>query len=84
VKVGADVAHPGPGVANRPSVASVVSSWDQYVSRYVAFSRVQHPRREIIENLKEMMMVWLAESYLYYLRTNTVWLHRLVWKPLAM
>ena len=57
VWVGADVTHPGPGVANRPSVASLVFSWDREASRYVATSRVQSPRQEMIGDLKDMMMV---------------------------
>jgi eukaryotic translation initiation factor 2C len=54
--LGADVTHPGPG-QNRPSVASLVSSWDMNGSKYRAYSRVQHPRHEIIADLKDMMKV---------------------------
>jgi len=53
---GADVGHPGPGVRNRPSVTSLVWSHDQFATNYVAYSRVQHPRTEIIDGLKEMVM----------------------------
>ncbi|KAF7311573.1 Argonaute-like protein [Mycena kentingensis (nom. inval.)] len=51
--VGADVAHPGPG-ATRPSVASLVWSHDRHGAEYCATSRVQPPRLEIIEELKDM------------------------------
>lgn len=51
---GADVAHPGPG-ASRPSIASVVFSWDRAAARYMAYSEVQPPRLEIIQNLQAMV-----------------------------
>lgn len=54
---GADVSHPGPGVENRPSVASLVWSWDTGGCRYSAVTRVQRPRSEVIEELKSMMEV---------------------------
>ena len=55
---GADVGHPGAGIQNQPSVASMVWSFDQHAMKYVAFSSVQEPRRESIEDLKPMMMVF--------------------------
>ncbi|KAJ7871472.1 Piwi domain-containing protein [Mycena olivaceomarginata] len=51
---GADVAHPGPGVS-RPSIASVVFSWNIPATSYIAYSEVQAPRLEIIENLQAMV-----------------------------
>ncbi|KAJ7197205.1 argonaute-like protein [Mycena pura] len=48
--IGADVAHPGPGLS-RPSIASVVFSWDRDASQYIALSAVQAPRTEIIPQL---------------------------------
>ncbi|KAJ3923278.1 Piwi domain-containing protein, partial [Lentinula edodes] len=51
---GADVSHPGPGV-QKPSVASLVASHDAYASRYMAFTRVQNPRQEFIQDLQEMV-----------------------------
>ncbi|KAJ7273274.1 argonaute-like protein [Mycena rebaudengoi] len=54
IVMGADVAHPGPGTA-RPSIASLVWSWDQLAAHYVAFSAVQAPRLEIIESLQDMV-----------------------------
>jgi eukaryotic translation initiation factor 2C len=59
------VTHPGAGVANRPSVASLVFSWDPEACRYVAFSRVQSPRQELIEDLKAMMKVTCYRLYIY-------------------
>ncbi|KDQ33827.1 hypothetical protein PLEOSDRAFT_21640, partial [Pleurotus ostreatus PC15] len=53
--MGADVGHPGPGIAERPSVTSLVFSHDKYASHYVALSRVQPPRHEIIVDLREMV-----------------------------
>jgi eukaryotic translation initiation factor 2C len=52
--LGADVAHPSPGTL-RPSVTSLVWSYDMKGGQYVAFTRLQHPRQEIIANLKEMV-----------------------------
>ncbi|KAJ6448668.1 Piwi domain-containing protein [Mycena vitilis] len=52
--MGADVTHP-PAGANRPSVASVVWSYDKVGVRYCATTRVQLPRMEIIQDLKEMV-----------------------------
>ncbi|KAF9072924.1 Piwi domain-containing protein [Rhodocollybia butyracea] len=54
IVMGADVAHPGPG-SLKPSVASLVASYDDLASRYVAFTRIQHPRQEFIQDLKEMV-----------------------------
>ncbi|KAF9501264.1 Piwi-domain-containing protein [Pleurotus eryngii] len=53
--MGADVGHPGPGAAERPSVTSLVFSHDKYASHYAALSRVQPPRLEIIVDLREMV-----------------------------
>ncbi|KAJ6618325.1 Piwi domain-containing protein [Mycena sp. CBHHK59/15] len=52
--MGADVSHPGPGVA-RPSIASLVWSWVQAAASYIAFSEVQGPREEIIQDLQSMV-----------------------------
>lgn len=59
---GADVAHPGPGVNSRPSIASLVWSHDEHAAQYAAFTRVQPPREEIIADLGEMMMVFLVSE----------------------
>jgi eukaryotic translation initiation factor 2C len=54
---GADVSHPAPGIQNRPSVASLVWSWDSDGCKYSAVTRVQHPRTEVIDELRSMMKV---------------------------
>jgi len=53
--VGADVGHPGAGMPNQPSVASLVWSYDEHAVKYAAFSSVQQPRQEHIEELDLMM-----------------------------
>ncbi|KAJ6608634.1 Piwi domain-containing protein [Mycena sp. CBHHK59/15] len=60
--MGADVAHPGPGI-NKPSVASLVWSYDQHASSYVTFSQVQNPRQEIIVDLRGMVRQAVWEFY---------------------
>jgi len=52
--VGADVGHPGPGVA-KPSVTGLVFSYDEGATRYAALTDIQQPRVEVIEKLQEMM-----------------------------
>ncbi|KAF8811942.1 argonaute-like protein [Phlegmacium glaucopus] len=52
--VGADVGHPGPGVA-KPSVTGIVFSYDQGATRYAAVTEIQQPRVEVIESLQGMM-----------------------------
>jgi eukaryotic translation initiation factor 2C len=51
---GADVGHPGPGVA-KPSVTGLVFSYDEGATRYAALTEIQQPRVEIIESLQKMM-----------------------------
>ncbi|KAJ6488632.1 ribonuclease H-like domain-containing protein [Mycena vitilis] len=51
---GADVSHPSPG-SSRPSIASLVYSWDPKAASYVALSEVQPPRLEIIQGLQRMV-----------------------------
>ncbi|KAL4254715.1 hypothetical protein AB1N83_013044, partial [Pleurotus pulmonarius] len=53
--MGADVGHPGPGTAERPSVTSLVFSHDEHASHYAALSLVQPPRPEMIVDLREMI-----------------------------
>ncbi|TFK26516.1 Piwi-domain-containing protein [Coprinopsis marcescibilis] len=55
VIVGADVSHPGSGITNRPSVASLVFSWDEHGTKYAAKTSIQKPRVETIEDLENMM-----------------------------
>lgn len=42
---------------DKPSIASLVSSFDVTFSRYAAFTRVQVPRVEVIEELEDMFQV---------------------------
>ncbi|KAK7049286.1 hypothetical protein VNI00_005887 [Paramarasmius palmivorus] len=51
--MGADVSHPGPGV-QRPSVASLVWSYNREATRYCALTSVQDPRTEHILDLRQM------------------------------
>ncbi|KAG8904415.1 hypothetical protein FRB99_001794 [Tulasnella sp. 403] len=53
--LGADVMHPGPGVGGRPSFASVVGSIDSTSSKYIASTRAQRPRQEMIEELEALV-----------------------------
>ncbi|OAX39508.1 Piwi-domain-containing protein, partial [Rhizopogon vinicolor AM-OR11-026] len=53
--MGADVGHPGPGIQNKPSVASLVFSYDRHGVKYSATSRVQEPRQERISELGPMV-----------------------------
>jgi eukaryotic translation initiation factor 2C len=52
--IGIDVSHPPPKTL-KPSVASLVWSYDQRGAKYGAFSEVQGPRDEIVSGLKEMV-----------------------------
>ncbi|KAF8963810.1 argonaute-like protein [Flammula alnicola] len=56
IVIGADVIHPPPGAQARPSFTAVVGSVDSNAAKYVATSRVQTGRQEIIDDLKEMCM----------------------------
>ncbi|KAG1821113.1 Piwi domain-containing protein, partial [Suillus subaureus] len=70
--LGADVGHPGPGVQNKPSVASVVFSYDRHGVKYSATSRVQQPRQERIGELGPMVYVrvafWFSGQSNYHLQ----------------
>jgi eukaryotic translation initiation factor 2C len=54
VVMGADVMHPAPGAEGRPSFTTLVSSIDTMVAKYIALSRVQTGRQELIDDLEEM------------------------------
>ena len=43
---------------NQPSVASLVWSFDSHAMKYAAFSSIQEPRQEGIEDLGLMMKVY--------------------------
>lgn len=55
--------HPAPGV-NRPSYSAIIGSVDSHTAKYVATSRAQTGRREIINDMQEMCQV-------FYLLTHT-------------
>lgn len=58
--VGMDVTHPGPGSARgTPSIAAVVASVDNHFAQYPASLEIQESRKEMITNLKEMMVARL-------------------------
>ncbi|KAG8923760.1 hypothetical protein FRC01_012373, partial [Tulasnella sp. 417] len=63
--IGADVMHPGPGQAARPSYAAVVGSVDAEVSKYIAVSRAQGSRVEMIEDLADMV-THVIRKYMQY------------------
>ncbi|KZT27684.1 Piwi-domain-containing protein [Neolentinus lepideus HHB14362 ss-1] len=51
--LGADVSHPTD--LSQPSVAALVSSWDDTCTKYVASIRIQRPRQEVIEDMEAMV-----------------------------
>ncbi|KAG9047218.1 hypothetical protein FS837_002812, partial [Tulasnella sp. UAMH 9824] len=65
IVIGADVHHPGPGVTNRPSYAAVVGSVDSDASKYVAVSKPQEPRVEMIQSLADMI-THILKTYMRY------------------
>jgi eukaryotic translation initiation factor 2C len=54
---GADVIHPAPGSQGRPSFTSLVGNVDGDVAKYVAASRVQTSKQEMIDDLEDMAKV---------------------------
>ena len=54
---GADVIHPAPGSDGRPSFTALVGNVDSDTAKYIATSRVQASRVEIIEDLQDMAKV---------------------------
>ncbi|KAJ7135279.1 argonaute-like protein, partial [Mycena crocata] len=50
----ADVIHPAPGSDGRPSFAALVANVDSDMAKYIAASRVQTSRQEMIEELEGM------------------------------
>ncbi|KAG8946718.1 hypothetical protein FRC04_011496 [Tulasnella sp. 424] len=63
--IGADTAHPGPGQSVRPSYAAVVGSVDSEISKYIAVSRAQGFRVEMIEELADMV-AHILRKYMQY------------------
>ncbi|KAJ7665548.1 Piwi domain-containing protein [Mycena rosella] len=54
IVMGADVIHPAPGSDGRPSFTALVANVDSDTAKYVAASRVQTSRQEMIEELESM------------------------------
>ncbi|CCA66578.1 related to argonaute-like protein-Laccaria bicolor [Serendipita indica DSM 11827] len=68
--IGADVIHPSPGVENKPSFTSMVANIDPMFSRYVAISKVQKSRQEIIDHAQEMVAHCLRMHINYKIETG--------------
>ncbi|TFK43467.1 argonaute-like protein [Crucibulum laeve] len=54
IVMGADVIHPAPGSDGRPSFTALVANVDSDTAKYIADSRVQTSRQEMIEELQAM------------------------------
>ncbi|KAH8113254.1 argonaute-like protein [Phellopilus nigrolimitatus] len=65
--MGADVIHPAPGSEGRPSFTSVVGNVDSDTSKYIATTRVQTSRKEMIDDLEEMVK-HIVDMYRKYRR----------------
>ncbi|KIO29143.1 hypothetical protein M407DRAFT_21713 [Tulasnella calospora MUT 4182] len=65
IVIGADIQHPGPGVTTRPSYAAVVGSVDSDASKYIAVSRAQGFRQEMIQDLADMI-AHIIKKYMHY------------------
>jgi len=68
--IGADVIHPAPGVDNKPSFTSMVANIDPMYSRYIAISKVQKGRQEIIDDTEEMVKHCIRMHVNYKLETG--------------
>ncbi|PSS32032.1 hypothetical protein PHLCEN_2v2209 [Hermanssonia centrifuga] len=53
--VGCDVSHPAPGITHRPSIASLVASYDPGATKYRTYIDAQLPRQEVIDRIDEML-----------------------------
>ncbi|KAF8313410.1 Piwi-domain-containing protein [Clavulina sp. PMI_390] len=65
VVMGADVIHPAPGSEGRPSFTSLVANVDSDTAKYVAATRVQTSRQEMIDDL-QVMAINLLKKYTGY------------------
>ncbi|RKP05373.1 Piwi domain-containing protein [Thamnocephalis sphaerospora] len=61
--IGADVSHPPPGDARRPSIATLVGSLDVNVSRFCSVVRFQDGRAESMNELRDMVVEALKAFY---------------------
>jgi eukaryotic translation initiation factor 2C len=62
ILLGADVIHPAPGSDGRPSFTALVANVDSDTAKYIATSRVQASRQEMIEDLQAMSKVIFAHG----------------------
>ncbi|KAG6816930.1 hypothetical protein H0H87_001632 [Tephrocybe sp. NHM501043] len=65
IVMGADVIHPAPGSDGRPSFTALVANVDSDTAKYIACSRVQTSRQEMIEDLEEMSK-YALQKYVSY------------------
>ncbi|PBL02679.1 argonaute-like protein [Armillaria gallica] len=65
IVMGADVIHPAPGSDSRPSFTALVANVDSDTAKYIATTRVQNCRQEMIEDLQEMSKHVLS-NYMNY------------------
>jgi eukaryotic translation initiation factor 2C len=63
--MGCDIIHPAPGSEGRPSFASLVANVDSDSAKYIAASRVQTSRQEMVEDLQSMAKHMLS-MYMRY------------------
>lgn len=78
--IGADVMHPAPGAEGRPSFTTVVSSIDSMAAKYIALSRVQAGRQELIDDLEEMCTVRCFHFNNSSLSLTAMWYYRKPWE----
>lgn len=63
--MGASLTHPGPGQSIRPSHATVVGCVDSKNSKYIAVSRAQSCRLEMVKGMADMVADVLKKSIQY-------------------
>lgn len=65
IVMGCDIIHPAPGSDGRPSFASLVANVDSDSAKYIADSRVQASRQEMVEDL-QVMVKHMLNMYIRY------------------
>ncbi|KAG6909899.1 hypothetical protein DXG01_014713 [Tephrocybe rancida] len=68
IVMGADVIHPAPGSEGRPSFTSVVGNVDSESAKYIATTRVQTSKQEMIDDLQPMCKE-ILQKYVGYRTT---------------
>ncbi|KAI7849000.1 Piwi domain-containing protein [Circinella umbellata] len=61
--IGADVTHPAPGEINKPSVTALTATMDARAAKYSSITGVQTSRKEMIDNLGDMVKELLKNFY---------------------